>query len=94
MAEEETAARADVIYTSQHKGNITQVLMTEKKIFVLWGREGDLIQSPPFHAGQGWISSLSAMCAETLFWQSTSSAGEILVLCKQGWSKNSTVTHC
>lgn len=51
MAEEETAARADVIYTSQHKGNITQVLMTEKKIFVLWGREGDLIQSPPFHAG-------------------------------------------
>lgn len=44
--------------------------MTEKKIFVLWGREEDLLRSPPFHAGQGWISSL-AMCAEAQFWQST-----------------------
>lgn len=85
MAEEETAACADVIYRSQHKRNITQVLMTEKKIFVLWAREEDLIQPPPFHAGQGWISSL-AMCAEAKFWQSTSSAGETLVLCKQGWT--------
>lgn len=51
MAEEETAACADVIYRSQHKGNITQVLITEKKIFILWGREEEWIQSPPFHAG-------------------------------------------
>lgn len=51
MAEEETAACADVIYRSQHKRNITQVLRAEKKIFVLWGREEDLIQPPPFHAG-------------------------------------------
>lgn len=64
------AACAALIYTSQHKRNITQVLMTEKKIFVLWGREEDLLRSPPFHAGQGWISSL-AMCAEAQFWQST-----------------------
>lgn len=51
MAEEETTACADVIYRSQHRGNITQLFMTEKKIFILWGREDEWIQSPPFHAG-------------------------------------------
>lgn len=51
MAEEETAACVDVIYKRKHKRNITQLLMTEKKILILWGREEDLIQSPPFHAG-------------------------------------------
>lgn len=57
MAEEESTACADLIYRSQHKRNITQVLLAERKIVVLRGREEDLIQSPPPpHAGQGWIS--------------------------------------
>lgn len=91
MAEEETAAWAELIYRSQHKRNIAQVLLAEKKIFVLWGREEDLTQSPPFPAGQGWISSSLAMCAEALCWQGTGSAGEAPVPC---WSESRTITHC